>query len=203
MRILTTSALLVSSLTLTGCMTSGDTKSASSLLPPPAEKCFYTFKKEYEAPKWYCGKKVDGVARQSKGCSNVVLKRKQEQFAINQAQQNLAQLLQTDMKVLIEDFYRETGVNKPDAVEAVIESISKALSVVALKNMDMIDTIPQTPTGETCVLLGINPEAKSETFKKAIKTSRNNDEALYQQFTAFKGHQKLEEEVAKKALTQQ
>jgi len=67
----------------------------------------------------------------------------------------------------------------------------------------MIDTIPQTPTGETCVLLGINPEAKSETFKKAIKTSRNNDEALYQQFTAFKGHQKLEEEVAKKALTQE
>jgi hypothetical protein len=49
------------------------------------------------------------------------------------------------------------------------------------------------------VLVGLDPKVAKEAAEKVLKTSMNNERALWQQFKAAKGQEEMAAEIAKMA----
>ena len=54
-----------------------------------------------------------------------------------------------------------------------------------------------SPTGKLYVLLAMDPESVAKASEAALRTSMNNDKAIWQQFQAKKGQDELAAEIAK------
>ncbi|MGB0940743.1 MAG: LPP20 family lipoprotein, partial [Marinomonas sp.] len=119
-----------------------------------------------------------------------------KQMAATAARVELAQVLSLDIQNMIKQYAETTGAGDAETVDRVNTSVTKQITDQTLVGSKIIRQMP-TPTGGIVVLVALDPSGVEQVTKDLLKTSMNNDQALYQQFKAGKSFDELAEEIAK------
>lgn len=122
------------------------------------------------------------------------------QFARNEAKANardeLARILGTKVKNLINNFTEVTGIGDAETVDKVSSQVTKQVAD------QMVSGSRQTnmwisPSKNIYVLVSMDADSAAEAVKKAAQSSYKNDNALWQKFQAQNANKKLDAEIEK------
>lgn len=192
-----TDVLLVSvvALGLTACG-SAPVKEA----PKAVAECVFP-NSEKAAPLWVCDAPVEGMAVGAVGsfpqsAAGIDFMKMQ---AATSARVKLAQQMKVQVQNMVKQYAETTGAGKTESVDQVYTSVSKQIT-----NETLVGTKPfrsaQGPDGAVYVLVGIDTAGVEEITKAAVKTSMNNDKALWQKFQAGKAQDELAADIAKQKV---
>ena len=174
--------------------------------PPPAAKaapapeCVYPDSPKDPAPLWVCDAPVEGVAvsavgTHAKSAAGVAFMKDQ---AAADARVKLAQQMKVRVTNMIKQYVETTGAGASETVDKVNTSVSKLITAETISGSKVFRSAT-SPTGAMYVLVGLDPTVTKEATEKLVKTSMNNERALWQQFKAQKGQDELAAEIAKMA----
>lgn len=180
-------AAIVATLLLSGC---GDKKQGPDK-PQFAEHCEYA--PGVQAPEWYCNPQVEGgIAAVGEAKPNPGGDRNmQRNMAMSSARDSLAQQIEVRVKNMLDNWARSTGAGEAQTYESNFESVSRQVANQTLQGSAQLKRWV-APDGTLILLVGITDQTR---ISEQIRTSLNNDEALYQQFSADQAQQKLQEEI--------
>ncbi|MCP5325358.1 MAG: LPP20 family lipoprotein [Oceanospirillaceae bacterium] len=186
MRIAPVAAL---TLALAGCF-GGETKTQVA-------ECTYPDSAKDAAPGWICDQPVDGlevsaVGYADKSGAGINFMKQQ---AATAARVQLAQMMQVQVQNMIKQYAETTGVGDAETVDQVNTSVTKQLTSETLVGTRIYKT-QASPAGNLYVLVGIDPNAATKIRETALKTSMNNEKALWQKFQANKSFDELSKEMA-------
>ena len=174
---------------LTACG-SGDVKQA-------APDCVFPDAQESLAPGWLCDEPVEGVevaavgAAEKTGAGHNFMKN----MAVTDARLQLAQAMKVHVQDMVKQYAETTGAASTETVDRVNTSVTKQITDQALVGTRVFKTLV-SPNGELYVLLGMDASSTAAATQEVLKTSMNNDRALWQQFKAEKGQDELAEAIA-------
>jgi len=97
---------------------------------------------------------------------------------------------------MIKQYVETTGAGSSETVDKVNTSVSKLITSETISGSRIFRTVT-SPKGGMYVLVGLDPTVTKQTAENVLKTSMNNDRALWQQFKAKKSQDELAEEIAK------
>ncbi len=192
-RIVLMSSLLA--VALSGCLGGKD---AVKPEPKMAAECVFPDAPNVAAPLWVCDAPVEGVAVSavgSHGKSAAGPAFMKEQAAAS-ARVQLAQQMKVTVGNMVKQYVETTGAASSETVDKVNSSVSKLITSETIIGSRVFRSIT-SPSGGMYVLVGLDPTVTKEAVEKVLKTSMNNDQALWQQFKAKKGQEELAEEIAK------
>ena len=192
-RIVLMSSLLA--VALTGCMGG---KEAVRPEPPRAAECVFPDAPGAAAPLWVCDAPVEGVAVSAVGShdkSAAGPSFMKEQAAAS-ARVQLAQQMKVTVANMVKQYVETTGAASSETVDKVNTSVSKLITSETIVGSRIFRSVT-SPHGAMYVLVGLDPTVTREAVAKVLKTSINNDQALWQQFKAQKGQDELAAEIAK------
>ena len=192
-RIVLMSSLLA--VALTGCMGG---KEAVRPEPRKAAECVFPDAPGSAAPLWVCDAPVEGVAVSAVGShekSAAGASFMKEQAAAF-ARVQLAQQMKVTVANMVKQYVDTTGAASSETVDKVNTSVSKLITSETIVGSRVFRSIT-SPSGAIYVLVGLDPTVTREATEKVLKTSMNNDQALWQQFKAQKGQDELAAEIAK------
>jgi hypothetical protein len=161
-------------------------------------ECVFPDAPNIAAPLWVCDAPVEGVAVSavgSHGKSAAGPAFMKDQAAAS-ARVNLAQNMKVHVTNMIKQYVETTGAADSETVDKVNTSVSKLITAETIYGSRVFRSTT-SPKGATYVLVGLDPSVTKEATEKVLKTSMNNDKALWQQFKAKKGQDELAEEIAK------
>ena len=184
---------------LSGCMGGKD---AIKLNKVPSE-CVFPDAPNQAAPLWICDAPVEGVAVSAVGShekSAAGTSFMKDQAAAS-ARVNLAQQMKVYVTNMVKQYVETTGAASSETVDKVNTSVSKLITAETIVGSRVFRSIT-SPSGSVYVLVGLDPSVTKEATEKVLKTSMNNDRALWQQFKAKKGQEELAEEIAKMKVMQ-
>jgi hypothetical protein len=187
-RILGVSAL---TLTLSACFGGGGQKVA-------VPDCTFPDAPESAAPGWVCDEPVVGLAVSAVGSAdksaagNSFMK----QQASTDARVQLAQMVKVNITNMVKQFVETTGNGDSETVDKVNTSVSKQVTNESLVGSRLYKT-RTSPNGTLYVLVGLDDNAATLINETALKTSMNNEKALWQKFQSKKSHDELAKEIAK------
>jgi len=172
---------------------------------PPAPKavvadCVYPGTAE-AAPGWICDEPVEGVDVSAVGVAeptaagNAFMK----QMAATDARVQLAQRMKVQVQNMIKQYVETTGAGKDESVDRVNTSVSKQITNETLVGTKIFKS-RVGPNGKMYVLLGIDPTSVQKIAEAAIKTSMNNEKALWQKYQAGKAQDELAADIAKQKV---
>ncbi len=173
---------------------------SSAPVKPKVADCTY-FGTQDPAPLWICGAPVDGVdvsavgSAEQSGAGEAFMK----QMAATDARVQLAQSMKVQVANMIKQYAETTGAGKDETVDKVNTSVTKQITNETLVGTKIFRTQSGT-NGRYYVLLGIDAASVQKITEAAIKTSMNNDKALWQKFQAGKAQDELAAEIAKQKL---
>ncbi|VAW69002.1 hypothetical protein MNBD_GAMMA09-1963 [hydrothermal vent metagenome] len=150
------------------------------------------------APGWVCDQPVDGVAvsavgsADKSGAGHDFMKT----MAATSARVQLAQNLKVQVQNMVKQYVETTGAADSETVDKVLTSVSKQITNETLIGTKIFKT-RTSPTGALYVLVGMDSSSVEQASKNALKTSMNNERALWQQFKAQKGQDELAADIAK------
>ncbi len=180
---------------LTGCFGGKD-----AVKPEPAKiaECVFPDSPNQAAPLWICDAPVEGVAVSAvgsyeKSAAGTAFMKDQAAAA---ARVNLAQQMKVHVTNMIKSYVETTGAAASETVDKVNTSVSKLITAETIVGSRVFRSAT-SPNGSIYVLVGLDPSVTKEATEKVLKTSMNNDKALWQQFKAKKGQEELAEEIAK------
>lgn len=158
---------------------------------------------EKPAPLWVCDAPVDGMAVGAVGsfpqsAAGIDFMKQQ---AMTAARVKLAQQMKVQVQNMIKQYAETTGADKSETVDQVYTSVTKQITDQTLVGTKMFRSI-QGPDGTMYVLVGIDANGVQQIAEAAVKTSMNNDQALWQKFQAGKAQDELAAEIAKQKVTQ-
>ena len=153
------------------------------------------------APVWVCDAPVEGVAVSAVGSfrktgAGVQFQKTQATAAARNA---LAANMKIYVKQLIKNYSETTGTGDSETVDTVSSDVSKQITDATLEGSKVFRSIVDPNTGTMYVLVGFDPAQAAQASKESIKSSMNNDQALWQKFQAQKSHDELDAELAKQA----
>lgn len=119
-----------------------------------------------------------------------------KQMAATSARVQLAQRMRVNVQNMVKQYAETTGSAKSETVDQVNSSVTKQITDESLVGSKIIKT-RASPTGKLYVLLAMDPESVVKASEAALRTSMNNDKAIWQQFQAKKGQDELAAEIAK------
>jgi hypothetical protein len=119
-----------------------------------------------------------------------------KQMAATSARVQLAQRMRVNVQNMIKQYAETTGAASAETVDMVNTSVTKQITDESLVGTKIIKT-RSSPTGRLYVLIAMDPESVQKATEAAIRTSMNNDQALWQQFKAQKGQEELAADIAK------
>lgn len=186
-RILGVSALTLS---LTACFGGGAQKVATP-------DCTFPDAPAVAAPGWVCDEPVEGLAVSAVGSadkSGAGLNFMKQQ-ATTAARVQLAQMMKVQVQNMVKQFAETTGVGDSETVDMVNSSVTKQLTDETLVGTRMYKS-KTSPNGTLYVLVGLDDNAATLINETALKTSMNNEKALWQKFQSQKGHDELAKEIA-------
>jgi hypothetical protein len=186
-RILTASGL---ALTLAAC---GATAPQKAAVPD----CTFPDAPTVPAPGWVCDEPVEGLAVSAVGSADKSAAgiNFMKQQASTAARVQLAQMMKVQVQNLVKQFAETTGVGDSQTVDMVNSSVTKQITNESLVGTRIFKT-RRSPNGSLYVLVGLDDNAASLINETALKTSMNNEKALWQKFQAKKGHDELAKEIA-------
>jgi hypothetical protein len=172
--------------------------SSNEPVPMPMADCVFADGSNQEAPEWVCGAPIEGLdlsavgyADKSGAGANFM-----KQMAATAARVELAQTMKVEVENMIKQYSETTGAGDDETVDQVNTSVTKQITKETLIGSRIFRQMP-TPTGGIVVLVGLSPETVNQLAENALKTSMNNDKALWQKFQAGKAQDELATEIAK------
>ena len=120
-----------------------------------------------------------------------------KQMAATAARVELAQTMQVEVENMIKQYAETTGAGDAETVDRVNTSVTKQITKQTLVGSKIFRQMP-TPTGGMVVLVGLDADTVNQLAEQAIKTSMNNEKALWQKFQAEKSFDELAAEIAKR-----
>ncbi|EAT12366.1 LPP20 family lipoprotein, partial [Bermanella marisrubri] len=149
------------------------------------------------APGWVCDEPVDGLAVSAVGSADKsgagINFMKQQATAAARVQ--LAQMMKVQVQNMVKQFAETTGVADSETVDLVNSSVTKQITNESLVGTRIYKT-RRSPNGALYVLVGLDDQAASKIHETALKTSMNNERAMWQKFQAKKGFDELAKEIA-------
>lgn len=174
--------------TLSGC--SKDVK-------PEDEKRDFECKQEgVLAPKWTCIAEVAdnyaGVGIAQKSAAGMAHMRR---VALANGRSDLAGQIKSQIQDKITIYSGTTGVGSGETVDQSVEAVTKQLAKVDLADSKAIDTWT-SPSGALYLLVAVSKKSANVQIQDNIKTSYQNDRALWQQFKAKNALESMEKDFA-------
>ena len=153
---------------------------------------------EKAAPLWVCDAPVDGVAVSAVGSfpktgAGIDFAKQQ---AATSARVKLAQQMKVHVQNSIKQYAETTGVGDKETVDAAYTSTTKQITDQSLVGTKIFRSI-QGPDGTMYVLLGMDEASTQKLTESAVKTSMNNEKALWQKFQAGKAQDEMAADIAK------
>jgi hypothetical protein len=150
------------------------------------------------APLWICDAPVDGVAVGAMGSfeksgAGVAFMRDQ---ATASARLRLAQNMSTYVTGMIKQFAETTGAVGKETVDRTNTSVTKQVTAETLAGSKVFRSAT-SPKGTFYVYVGLDEASAKAAAQKTIRSSMNNDQALWQQFRASKSQDELAAEIVK------
>lgn len=151
-----------------------------------------------EAPGWICDEPVEGVEVSAVGSADKSAAGHDfmKQMAATSARVQLAQRMKVKVQNMIKQYVETTGAADQETVDKALTSVTKQITNETLVGTKIYKT-RTSPTGALYVLLGMDPASVETAAQNAIKTSMNNERALWQQFKAQKAQDELAVEISK------
>lgn len=191
-------ATLLLSTLFSGCVSQPQ---PSEVKKPVEEKADFRCRQDgVLAPDFTCDPFADGaivglgIAKMNVGGD----KSFQRSEAAADARDELARQLEVKVSNLFKKFKASTGSGKNATFDRATSEVSKQVATQTLKNTKQIGRSWRHPkTGELWLMVGISTDIVTNKMDDAIKTSFNNDKAMYQRFLATRANGELEEELEK------
>jgi hypothetical protein len=180
----------LSALALVGC---------GSKPPAPDTVCQVPDAPAVPAPPWVCGiGGVEGVAVGAQGSFHKSAAGAAFMFdqATASARLRLAMNMSTYVTGMIKQFAETTGKGDKETVDQAYTSATKQLTAQTITGSKVVRSIT-SPGGELWVYVGLDEATAKAVAQKAIRTSMNNDQALWQQFRAGKSQDELAADIVK------
>lgn len=159
--------------------------------------CVFPDAPSVAAPGWVCDEPVAGVqvsavgSAQKSGAGTSHMK----QMAATDARVQLAQNMQVEVRNMVKQYVETTGAGDAETVDRVNTSVTKQITSQTLVGTKIYKT-RVSPNGTLYVLLGMDDGSVKAAAENALKTSMNNDRALWQQFKASKAQDELAADIA-------
>ena len=153
---------------------------------------------EKAAPLWVCDAPVDGVAVGATGSSpkSAAGIDFMKQQAATSARVRLAQQMKVHVANSIKQYAETTGVGDTETVDKVNTATTKQITDQTLVGTKIYRSA-QGPDGAMYVLVGIDEAATQKLTEVALRSSMNNEKALWQKFQAGKAQDELAADIAK------
>ena len=150
------------------------------------------------APGWICDEPVEGVAVSAVGTASKSAAGHSfmKNMAATDARVQLAQNMKVHVTNMVKQYVETTGAATSETVDKVNTSVTKQITDETLVGTRIYKS-RVSPTGTLYVLLGLDDGAAAKASENALRTSMNNERALWQQFKAKKGQDELAAEIAK------
>lgn len=157
------------------------------------------------APGWVCDEPVEGWAVSAPGSAEKTAAGYdfQKQMAMTSARVQLAQQVKVHVANMVKQFAEVTGAAAADTetVDQVRSATTKQITDQTLEGSKVVQTV-QGPNGTLWVLMALDQNSIQAITKNAVKTSMNNEQALWQKFQAKMSHDEMAEEIAKQKLSE-
>lgn len=182
--------IIAMSVLLTACGARDDVKQAEP-------ECVFPDAPGTAAPGWICDEPVDGVEVAAVGTAekSAAGHSFMKNMAATDARVQLAQSMKVHVQNMVKQFAETTGAADSETVDKVNTSVTKQITDETLIGTKIFKT-RTSPNGTLYVLLGLDANAAANATENAIRSSMNNDNALWQQFKASKGQDELAESIA-------
>lgn len=195
-----TNVVLVSAvaMALAACTTAAPPAPAA----PPARVAECVFpNSEKAAPLWVCDGPAEGVAVSSTGshpktAAGIDF---QKTHAATAARVKLASAMKVRVTNMIKQYAETTGVGDKETVDAVYTSATKQITDETLVGSKIMRSA-QGPDGTMYVLVGLDETSAAKATEMVVKSSMNNEKALWQKFQAGKAQDELAADIAKQKL---
>ena len=168
--------------------------------PAQVAECVFP-NSEKAAPLWVCDVPVEkmvvgAVGSYPQSAAGIDFMKTQ---ATTSARVKLAQQMKVQVKNMIKQYAEATGAGKSESVDQVYTSVTKQVSNETLVGSKLLRSA-QGPDGAVYVLVGVDAAGVEKITEVAVKTSMNNDRALWQKFQASKAQDELAAEIAKQKI---
>ena len=149
------------------------------------------------APGWICDEPVPGVEVSAVGVAekSAAGHSFMKNMATTDARVQLAQSMKVHVQNMVKQYAETTGSADSETVDKVNTSVTKQITDETLVGTKVYKT-RTSPNGALYVLLGMDASMAAAATENALKTSMNNDNALWQQFKAEKGQDELAKSIA-------
>ena len=149
------------------------------------------------APGWICDQPVEGVEVSAVGVAekSAAGHSFMKNMAATDARVQLAQSMKVHVQNMVKQYAETTGAADSETVDKVNTSVTKQITDETLVGTKIFKT-RTSPNGALYVLLGMDASVAATATENALKTSMNNDKALWQQFKAQKGQDELAASIA-------
>ena len=149
------------------------------------------------APGWICDEPVEGIAVSAVGVAekSAAGHSFMKNMAATDARVQLAQSMKVHVQNMVKQYAETTGAADTETVDKVNTSVTKQITDESLVGTKIYKT-RTSPNGSLYVLLGMDPSVAASATENALRTSMNNDRALWQQFKAQKGQDELAAAIA-------
>ena len=144
------------------------------------------------APGWTCDEPVEGAEVTAVGIYEKTaagLQFQKEQAAAA-ARVTLASQMKVHVSNMVKRYVEATGTGTSETVDQVNASVSKLITSETLEGSRIYKSAI-SPNGAMYVLVGLDQKKVNAKAEQVIKTSMNNENALWQQFKAKQGQDEL------------
>ena len=182
-------SVIATALLLTSCGSDGVKEEPECVFPDAPSTA---------APGWICDEPVEGIDVSAIGVAekSAAGHSFMKNMAATDARVQLAQAMQVHVQNMVKQYAETTGAADSETVDKVNTSVTKQITDETLVGTKIYKT-RSSPNGALYVLLGMDPNAAATAAENALKTSMNNDRALWQQFKAQKGQDELAASIAR------
>ncbi|TXK93173.1 hypothetical protein BMR07_17505 [Methylococcaceae bacterium CS1] len=183
-------ALIIMAAAITACADKAEKSVDITDTPPPVADC--VFQNQQAAPGWICDEPVPGLDIQAVG----IAEKSQaghgymKDMAKAAALGHLAEQFKVKVGKMVKQYIGTTGIGSSETVDAAANSTIKTISSKTLEGVKIYKT-RIGPEGRMYVLAGMDTLTTKALVETAVKTSLNNDQALWQEFKAQKSHDEM------------
>lgn len=170
--------------------------------PPKAKVADCVFPNTQDAaPGWICDAPVDGVEVSAVGSAEKSAAGLDfmKNMAATAARVQLAQRMKVQVQNMVKQYVETTGAGKDETVDKVNTSVTKQITDQTLVGTKIYMS-RVGPDGTMYVLVGLDAASVQKLTEAAVKTSMNNDRALWQKFQAGKAQDEMAADIAKQKL---
>ena len=182
-------SVAVIALVLTSC--------GSDEVKEAAADCVFPDAPSAAAPGWICDEPVEGIAVSAVGVAekSAAGHSFMKNMAATDARVQLAQSMKVHVQNMVKQYAETTGAADTETVDKENTSVTKQITDESLVGTKIYKT-RTSPNGNLYVLLGMDESVAASATQNALRTSMNNDRALWQQFKAQKGQDELAASIA-------